>query len=287
MRARWVARCLGVLIATMVAGALPAAAGDPPAPAPPPPAAATKALPDDEPDLVGEAKEKHDKEVKSILESLKGEKNQQIVRDTMVKLGAAPTRAGRDALILYATGNKNQEWASAAFTELGNIGGKKSIEFLCGKSALRSADFLIQQSAAEVLGKVKSPLAVGPMLDVLTAPGTKIEIVSSISRAVAQTAPKDDRVIETIFKLADAVKDTIRANALEALGYLKSDRAIEKLKDSLVHDKNSRCRGAAARGMKNSARRELIPVLEAAVGSEKAMTAIEEINTAIAELSKK
>ena len=294
MRRRRLARPLALGAAVLLTGlAMPpsVASGDPPAPAPPPapakPAAAAKTLPDDEPDLVGDAKDQHDRSVKAILESLKGEKNQEIVRGTMKRLGAAPTRAGRDALMLYAAGNKNQEWVSLAFTELGNIGGKKSIEFLCGKSALRSGEFLIQQSAADVLGKVKSPHAVAPMLDVLTAPGTKIELVSSLARAVAQTAPKDDRVIETIFKLADAVKDTIRANALEALGYLKTDRAVEKLKDSLAHEKNTRCRGAAARGMKNTGRKDLIPVLEAAVAGEKALPVIDEINDALAELSKK
>ena len=258
-----------------------------PKPTPTPAKPSSAALPDDEPELVGDAKEKHQKEVKAILDSLKNEKNQEIVRHTMTRLGAAPTRAGRDALILYVVGNKNQEYVTAAFAELGKIGGRKAIEFLCGKSALRSGDFLVQQSAADVLAKSKSPLAVGPMLDVLTAPGTKIELVSSLCLAVAQTAPKDDRVIETIFKLADAVKDTIRANALEALGYLKSDRAVEKLKDSLAHEKNTRCRGAAAHGMKNTGRKELIPTLEAAVAGEKSLTVIEEINGALAELSKK
>jgi HEAT repeat protein len=269
--------------------ASPAAAGDPPPPPakPPPAAPAAKTLSDDEPDLEGAEKERHEKQVKSILESLTKEKNQQIVRDTMQRLGSAPTRAGRDALMLYVVGNKNQEYVGAAFTELGKIGGKKAIEFLCGKSALKSGDFLVQQQAADVLAKAKSPLAVGPMLDVLTAPGTKIELVSSLAKAVAQTAPKDDRVIETMFQLADAVKDTIRANALEAMGYLKTDRAAEKLKEALVKDKNARCRGAAARGMKNTGRKELIPALEAAVKGEKSMQAIGEINDALAELSSK
>jgi HEAT repeat protein len=274
----------GLLASALIAAHASPAAGD----GAPPPAPAVKAPPlsDDEPDLEGEEKAKHEKAVKAILDSLTKEKNQQVVRETMKRLGAAPTRPGRDALMLYATGNKNQEWVSAAFTELGNIGGKKSIEFLCGKSALRSSDFLVQQSAAEVLAKGKHPLSVAPMLDVLTAPGTKIELVSSLCRAVAQTAPKDDRVIETIFKLADAVKDTIRANALEALGYLKSDRAVEKLKDALAKEKNGRCRGAVARGMKNTGRKELIPVLEAAIARENALQVIEELNAAVRELSK-
>lgn len=286
-------RGVALFLAWGIACAAPAAA-DPPATPPKPPAPAPAApatlpaatLPDDEPELTGEAKEKHQKEVKAILESLRAEKNLEIVRGAIGRLGAGPTRAGRDALMAYATGNKNHEFVTEAFKALAKIGGRKSIEFLCGKNALRSDNFLIQQSAADALGEARSPLAVGPLLDVLTNPSTKIEVTGSVSRAVARTAPKDERVQETLFKLCDAVKDTIRANALEALGYLATDRAMARLTDALQHDKNTRCRGAAAIGMKNSKRKDMIPVLDAQMPGEKSLTVKSEIQTAIAELSK-
>src|SRR5204862_2320075 len=113
---RGLAAATGISVG-LCGGAVPAAAGDPvpapvPAPAKPPAAApAAKTLPDDEPDLQGEEKERHEKSVKAILDSLTKEKNGQLVLDTMKRLGSAPTRAGRDALMLYVVGNgKNQEW---------------------------------------------------------------------------------------------------------------------------------------------------------------------------------
>ena len=113
------------------------------------------------------------------------------------------------------------------------------------------------------------------------APSTKIELTGSVSRAVAQTAPKDERVVETLFKLADAVKDTIRANAIEALGYVGTDKAMEKLKTALSEDKNTRVRGAAATGMKNSMRKDMIPFLEQALAADKSMTVKDAIETAL------
>jgi HEAT repeat protein len=264
-------------------GASARAEGAPPAPAAP---VATPSAAGDEPELTGEAKEKHAKEVKAHLAALRGEKNLEIVRGTIQRIGSSGTRSGRDALMVFATGNKNQEFVSESFKALAKIGDKKAIEFLCGKNALRSGDFLVQQAAADALGEARSPLAVGPLLDVLTSPFTKIEVTGSVSRAVARSAPKDERVVETLFKLADGVKDTIRANAIEALGYLGSDRAMKRLQDALVNDKNTRVRGAAATGMKNSKRKDMIPSLEIALKIDKSMTVRDAIQTALTELSK-
>jgi HEAT repeat protein len=265
-------------------GRATARAGDaPPAPAAP---AASPTPTGEEPELTGEAKDKYAKELKAHLDALRGEKNLEIVRGSIQRIGSSGTRAGRDALMVFATGNKNQEFVSESFKALAKIKDKKSIEFLCGKNALRSGDFLVQQAAADALGEARSPLAVGPLLDVLTSPFTKIEVTGSVSRAVARSAPKDERVVETLFKLADGVKDTIRANALEALGYLGTDKAMDKLKDALVNDKNTRVRGAAATGMMNSKRKDMIPALEAALKLDKAMTVRDAIQKALTELSK-
>ena len=280
---RWV-YVLGACALLALGRGLAFGADDPPTPKPAAPAPAATAS-DDEPELTGEAKEKYAKELKAHLEALRNEKNQEMVRGSIARYGAAGTRAGRDALMIYATGNKNQEFVTLAFQALAKIKDKKSIEFLCGKSALKSGDFLVQQSAANALGDARSPLAVAPLLDVLTATTTKIEITGSVCRAVARSAPKDERVVETLFKLADAVKDTIRANATEALGYIGTDKAMEKLKDALVNDKNTRVRGAAATGMKNSGRKDMVPSLEKALALDKSMTVKDAIQTALKELS--
>jgi HEAT repeat protein len=245
----------------------------------PPPAAATE-----EPELAGEAKEKHEREVKDTLALLQKGKNREEVRLLIERLGAAKTRAGRDALIRFATANNNAEFSKYAFDALAKIGNRKAIEFLCGRLALKSGDFLVQQSAAEALATARSPLAVGPLLDVLSAKGTKIEVMGSVAIAVARSAPADERVVDTLFQLIEHRKDTIRANAMEALGYLGSDRAMNRLVDTLQHDGNTRVRAAAATGLGNSGRKDMIPVLSQAMAGEGALTVKSEIQKAITTL---
>jgi HEAT repeat protein len=266
-------------------GPAASAPGDPPPVAPPAaPPAAPAPVPAEEPELVGEAKERHEAEVKDILKELTKEKNREAVRMRIETLGAGKSRAARDALILFAEKSGNQEFTKHAFTALGKIGGKKVVEFLCGKDALRSGDFLVQQAAADALGEVRNPLAAGPLLEVLTAKGTKIEVMGSVARAAARSAPKDDRVVETLFRLVEHKKDTIRANAMEALGYLASDAAMNRLAEALQKDDNSRVRGAAAAGIGHSARKDMIPVLSGAMAAENALNVKSEIQKAITAL---
>ena len=258
-------RCLTAVLPLMLVLALPAEAGY-----------AEDAVPpveeEDEAPLEGEAKKKHAKEVKAILKSLTKEKNKQVVVRRIQGLGAKGTRAGRDALMKFVKGNKNHAHVAEAFTALRKIGDKKSIEFLCGKLALRNKNFLIAQTAANELAEAKDPRAVAPLLEVMTGKGTKIEIVGACAKAVAQSAPEDERVVEVLFKYSHHKKDTIRSYTLEALGYLGTDEAIARLKDALEKDKNTRARGAAATGMGHSKRQECIPYLKAALGRDKSMT---------------
>ncbi len=227
---------------------------------------------DDEPALEGEAKAKHEKEVKEILARLRTEKNREVVRQQIEGLGARATRSARDALIAFATGNNNQEFVKHAFEALAKIGTRRAVAFLCGKEGLRSGDYLVQVSAADALAKAKHPDAVGPLLDVLTDKATKIEVMGAAAKAVAQSAPADDRVAETLLGLCENKKDTIRSYALEALGHVATDRAMARLADALVHDKNTRARASAATGFENAKRKDQLPVLRAAVAAEGAMT---------------
>ncbi len=226
---------------------------------------------DEEPELKGEEKKAHDKRVKEILARLEAEKNQEVVTGMLEDLGAEASRASRDALMEFATGNKNQEYVSKAFQALSKIGGKKSIEFLCGKDALRSKNFLVAQSAAQALAKTKDDRATAPLLDVMTNARTKIEVVGACALALAQSAPTDPRVVDVLFQYADHRKDTIRSYTLEALGYLATDEAIARLDDALRNDKNGRARAAAATGMKHSKRADTIPLLEKAIEDETAL----------------
>jgi HEAT repeat protein len=227
---------------------------------------------EDEPVLEGEAKQKHEKEVKEILGRLNSAKNRESVVGDIKILGAQKTRAARDALMAFATGNKNHDYVKHAFEALAKIGTKRGVAFLCGKDGLRSGNYLVQHSALEALGVMKHPASVGPLLDVLTDKASKIEIMGAAAKAVARTAPTDERVAETLFLLCDHKKDTIRSNALEALGYLGTDKAMARLVDAMKNDKNTRARASAATGIENSKRKDQIPRLREAVEAEKALT---------------
>jgi hypothetical protein len=286
--ARWI---LGAALGLLPARPLPALGDPPPVPAPAPapaptPSPAPAPTASEEVELEGEAKKKHEQEVKETLAMLRTEKNRETVAGRIERIGAQGTRAGRDALMAFAVGNKNQEYLEKTFRALAKIGGNKAIDFLCGKNALRSGDFLVQQSAAEALATAKSPRAVGPLLDVLTDKATKIEVVGAAAKAVAQSAPRDERVTETLFKLTEHVKDTIRAYAVEALGYLATDDATARLVDVLVNDKNTRVRGGAATGLGNSGRRDVIPHLEKAFEAEQAFTVKDKIQQALKTLER-
>jgi HEAT repeat protein len=227
---------------------------------------------DEEPVLEGEAKEKHEKQVKAIVARLRGSKNREAVQGEIAILGAQKARAGRDALILFATNNNNQEYVKHAFDALAKTGTKRAAAFLCGTDGLRSGDFLVQHSALAALGEMKHPSAVGPLLDVLTDKATKIEVMGAAAKAVAKTAPADERVAETLLQLCDHKKDTIRSYSLEALGYVATDRAVDRLVDAMKNDKNTRARASAATGIENSKRKDQIPRLREAVEAEKALT---------------
>jgi hypothetical protein len=233
---------------------------------------ATAPLPDEDTDLVGEAKTKHEAEVQRLWKGLETEKNNELVRARIEQYGVTRTRAGRDALMKYATGNKNHEFAGLAFKALGKIGGKKTISFLAGQNGLRAPDFLLQQAAAEALAETKDARAAAQLLDVLSDKATKIEVVGACAIAAAKAAPTDERVVETLFGLAEHKKDTIRANVMEGLGYLASDRAVERLTKALQTDKNTRVRESAAKGFGNSLRHDVISVLEKVASEDKAFT---------------
>ena len=64
-------------------------------------------------------------------------------------------------------------------------------------------------------------------------------------------------------------RDTVRAKAMEALGYVKDERSFALLLDKLQNEKNANVREGAAKGLKHAGRQEAIPALKAAVANEK------------------
>jgi len=242
---------------------------------------------EEEPELEGEAKKAHEAEVKRLLKVLKGQKNRELVVRRIETMGKDGSRASRDALMLFATKNKNQEYVDHAFRALAEIGGKKVIEFLCSKDALRGRDFLVQHSAAEALAIAKDRRAAGPLLDVMTSKRTKIKVVGACAIALAKSAGGDERAIEELFKLTRHKKDTIRAYAVEAIGYLATDEAVARLTEVLQNDKNTRAREYAARGLGHTKRDDVLPLLRTTVDEETAHTVRDACMQAIQEIQRR
>ncbi|MCC7139751.1 MAG: HEAT repeat domain-containing protein [Planctomycetes bacterium] len=237
-----------------------------------------------DPVLEGEAKKKHDDEVKRLLAELRGEKNKVLVAGHIERIGATGGRAGRDALIAFATGNKNQEYVGKAFTALAKIGGATVIDFLSGKEGVRSGDTLVQIEAAGALASTKDPTAAKALLDVATNPSTKSEVLGAVCKAAAQVAPKDEKVVETLLDLTKAVKDMTRQYAADAIGWLASDAAIARLAEMLETERNGGVRTGACRGLGNTMRADAIPYLEKAIAQDKALQVKDAASTAITKI---
>lgn len=246
----------------------------------------TAPVEEEEPELEGDAKKAHEAEVKRLVKELKEEKNREFVSRRIETLGAEGSRASRDALMVFATKNKNQEYVDHAFRALAKIGGKKAIEFLCGKNALRARDFLVQHSAAEALATAKDERAAGALLDVMTSKRTKIKVVGACAVALAQSAGKDERAVEVLFKYSEHRKDTIRAYCVEALGYLATDEAVARLKEVLQSDKNTRVREYAAMGLGHTKRTDVLSLLKETAAEETAHTVRDACMTAIEEIQR-
>ena len=227
---------------------------------------------DADPVLSPEEAKAHKAKVKALLKRLRGERNKERVRAD-IQLMASGGRVERDALIEFSRGQKNHDFLTEAFKTIGKIGGETAIEYLTGKYGLRSfSNFLVQIAAAEALGAMGDARGVDAMLEVLDHRKAKIEVQGAICQALSKCAPTDERVVEAIFRKSHHKKDTIRANAIEALGRLRSDEAYERLVHLLVKDKNTRCRGAAATALGHTGRREAVPHLQTAAREDKAFT---------------
>lgn len=293
-------RCHGLLplalcavLGTVGSGARAEEPPAPPAPTPlpvdpaAPPAVDPAGDPASEVVLEGDALKAYEREKKEHLQILRKEKNRELVVNHISVLGTRGGRAVRDALITFAGEIKNQEYLNHTFLALAKIGGPIVVDFLTGKLALRADDFMVQQSAATSLETVKHPRATAALLDVMTDKRTKIEVVGACAKALARSAPTDERVVETIFEYAKHRKDTIRSYSLEALGWLATDAAVERLKDALKNDKNTRARGAAATGMGHTKRAELVPLLQETIRTETALPVKECASKAIQEIEGK
>jgi HEAT repeat protein len=239
---------------------------------------------DEEPVLEGEAKKAHDAEVKRLVEHLLDRKSQDLIEEKIGEVGAQGTRAARDALIRFVTGRKSKRHVQRAFEALARIGGKVAVETLCGKEALRSRDAFQAQLAADALALAKDPRAVGPLLDVMTARGTKTIVVGAAAIALGKSAAGDEKASATILESSRDKRATVRAPVVEAHGFLAGDESYARLLEALADDDNAVVRAAAATGLGHAGRAEAIDVLEKATGEERSSSVREAIVLAITKL---
>ena len=131
---------------------------------------------------------------------------------------------------------------------------------------------------------MKDKRAVSALLDVMKGKRTKIKVVCACAMALAQIAPEDEMVIETLLEYSDHRKDTICAYVISALGYIKTDAAIERIVDALHNDSNTRVREYAATALQTAGRADTLDELRKAYVTEKTAIVRQAIQSAIATL---
>lgn len=261
VRSRGIALPLALPLALLLALCAAAYAGDPP---PAPPA---------DPVLDASAQKAHDAQVKEMLAWLRGQKNRETVRQQIEVMGKSAKRAERDALIAFATGNKNQEFVTHAFRALENWKDRTTFDFLMSGEGLRSGDFMIARYAAESLGNMKSTYPIAALIEVLDARSTKSEVQGACLMALGSVGGAADAAAQAAVLRYTTIKgDTVRANALEAAGRVRTPTALATLLDSVVKEKNTRCRGAACTGLGHYGGAEAIACLEKVLAEDEALT---------------
>lgn len=236
-----------------------------------PPAA--KPNPDVDPVLTPEEQKKHDLEVKKLVAELKAQRNKDMMQSRIEQIGAGGGRVARDALMAFAKGNSNHEFVATTFKALSGFKGKTVLEYLCAPDALKAYNnFLVQIAAADALGEMKDPRAADPLIEVAKHPKTKIEVASACCHAMVKADPKSSKVAECLMTHSAAKDDTLRANAVESLGGLKSEEAYKRLLEVLEKDGNTRVRGAACTGLKDLGRKDALPALQKAAKGDKSDT---------------
>ena len=118
---------------------------------------------------------------------------------------------------------------------------------------LKDEDPRIRQTAAEILGRLKDPRAIGPLILALVDEASEVREAASEALKNFLFWEKSDaanRVVpELIVVLQDQRKDPeVRKNAAKALGKIKDPRAVEPLIATLK-DKDSEVRWHAAEAL--------------------------------------
>jgi len=238
----------------------------------------------DEKKLEGAEKKKHDRAVKKLVYTLKKHKSNEVLWAHIGRLGNDATRVGRDALMKFVTGNKNQATASRVFLALSDIGDKSSLRFLCGKHALRSRSFLIQETAINALGESEDRRVVGPLVEVMRSKRSKEAVIEACGYALGRCGPSEDLAAKALLDFSKYTKSSVRLACLAALGKTGTDAAYKRLVQALTKDTNTQARGTAAAGLGHLGRREALPHLKAALKREGSTQVTAKIIKAIADI---
>lgn len=245
------------------------------------------AKPPQEPVLDEAGKKALAERAKAALGFLRKEKNRETVRKQIEAMGKSGDIADRDALIEFSRGNSNQDFVDAAFSALVKFGTLATFDFLMGKDALGGQEFLIQIAAARTLGEMKHPYATTTLVSVLEAPGTKIEVQGACLVALGKCGATVEDARDAVMRYSAHKHDTVRANAIEGLGHLRTDDAYARLIDRITNEKNSRCRGAAAKALGIFGRKDAADILRATAKADSAQTVREEAVAALGALGLK
>ncbi|MEN8149552.1 MAG: HEAT repeat domain-containing protein [Planctomycetota bacterium] len=240
-------------------------------------------LPKDE--RTAEEKKEHDKAVKKLVVSLKREKNKVMLLSRIEQWGENGSDLKRDALILFCRSSSNQEQLSGCFMALAKMGGAKSLNFLCGKTALKSrSDWAVQRAAAAALEKLGDTRAACCLIDVIKDRRQKTQVQSACLVTLAKIAPLDKKAVKTVFECADAKDDVLRSHSMTALAYLHSDASFKLLAERARKENNGQVRSFACEALGLHGDRRGIEVLREVIRKDNALQVKDAAMKALKEL---
>lgn len=120
----------------------------------------------------------------------------------------------------------NKEKRRTAVMKLGMLGGDQALRALMMAVQNDYEDLIVRGRAAMMLGKLRDPRAVDPLIRALNAPGHQ----TPLHAAQALGKIGDPRAIEPLLMLAANGRDKTRQAALEALdklGYTEENSELE------------------------------------------------------------
>lgn len=117
----------------------------------------------------------------------------------------------------------NKEKRRTAVMKLGMVGGDEAIRALIMAVKNQNEDLIVRGRAALMLGKLRDPRAVDPLIQALEAPGHQTPLYAA--QALGKLG--DRRAIPPLLHIASNANDKVREAALESLKRLGYESAAE------------------------------------------------------------